>query len=224
MGARIDSPIARVPSSRSPDTFSLYSSEMPPRGRGGSAPPRSTHRGRGAPQQSTCANGLRFSRVVVGQAATSCGARSRDLSLTYHTRGCLGRVLAPIDRRRGAEEEGGVRPRRRRCRREPAPGRLRQGARGKTEVSTAPAVATCRVQAACLSLDPTDSTDPSPRNTRHSSPPHPPPASVRARAAGPRLGRAPHACESSVQGADNVAYGGLRGQLRDSGRSRVAIG
>ena len=46
--------------------------------------------------------------LLKGGGRASCGARSRDLSLTYHTRGCLGRVLAPIDRRRGAEEEGGV--------------------------------------------------------------------------------------------------------------------
>ena len=208
-------------SPQSPDTFSLYTLIRCRQGGGEGAHRHGAHIAAGElhsnrPAQTGCASQGWWSGKLRGSF-------EGPLSNVPHegvSRACA-RTDRPTKRcRRGRWR----RPRRRRCRREPAPGRLRQGARGKTEVSTAPAVATCRVQAACLRLDPTDSTDPSPRNTRHSSPPHPPPASVRARAAGPRLGRAPHACESSVQGADNVAYGGLRGQLRDSGRSRVAIG
>ena len=128
MGARIDSPIARVPS-KSRYVQPIYTHQMPPRGRGGSAPPRSTHRGRGAPQQSTCANGLRFSRVVVGQAAGLVRGTSVYGNVPHEG---VSRACARTDRptkwcRRGRWR----RPRRRRCRREPAPGRLRQGARAK---------------------------------------------------------------------------------------------
>ena len=125
MGARIDSPIARVPSSRYVQP--IHSSDAAKgEGREGTA---TEHTSR--PGSSTAIDLRKRVALLKGGGRASCGARSRDLSLTYHTRGCLGRVLAPIDRRRGAEEEGGVRPRRRRCRREPAPGRLRQGARAR---------------------------------------------------------------------------------------------
>ena len=58
------------------------------------ARPRSTRRGRGAPQQATCTNGLRASRAVAGQAVglhqnTTSGGEG----------GASGALLAPIDRR-----------------------------------------------------------------------------------------------------------------------------
>ena len=77
---------------------------------------------------------------------------------------------------------------------------------GSAQRSCACAV-TCRVEAACRRFDPPESTEPSPRSTRRSSSPHPPPTSVRARAGSPRLGRAAPLA-SAVLGADNVACGG----------------
>jgi len=104
VGARINSPIARVPSSRYVQP--IHSSDAAK----GEGRERTATEHTSRPGSSTAIDLRKRVALLKGGGRASCGARSRDLSLTYHTRGCLGRVLAPIDRRRGAEEEGGVGP------------------------------------------------------------------------------------------------------------------
>ena len=93
-------------SPQSPDTFSLYTLIRCRQGGGEGAHRHGAHIAAGElhsnrPAQTGCASQGWWSGKLRGSF-------EGPLSNVPHEGGCLGRVLAPIDRRSGAEEEGGV--------------------------------------------------------------------------------------------------------------------
>ena len=151
-------------------------------------------RGRGAPEQTTCANGLRTSRAVAGQAA----GLARGPLFTQGVRREHEKSAAPIDRgremptRKMASAPEASAPARACTARGRGAGAPARGAAERREGSahSAPlrSVAICRVEVGLPTFR-SDPADPSPRSTRRSSPRSPPLASVRARAGGPWLRR-----------------------------------
>ena len=96
----------RLLESPRPDTFSLYTLIRCRQGGGEGAHRHGAHIAAGElhsnrPAQTGCASQGWWSGKLRGSF-------EGPLSNVPHEGGCLGRVLAPIDRRRGAEEEGGV--------------------------------------------------------------------------------------------------------------------
>ena len=179
------------------------------------ARPRSTRRGRGAPQQATCTNGLGASRAVAGQA----------VGLHQNTTSGRGGGLVGRCSHRSTDEKRCRRGRWRRtrgcrCRREPPPegggrARARGAARAAAQRLCAPAGRPARGEPGCRPFYPivVPTRAPAARAALRSPPP-PPPASARARAGRPsELGGArelPGGVASTAQVSQSCGLRGAR--------------